>query len=54
MPAQAKKKTKSNQKPVQKRVALQKPERTKKVAASKVLADGFTRINESKIRKVYN
>ena len=40
-------------KPVAKRVSIQKPEQKPKPDLKKLLPDGFTRINESTIRKVY-
>ena len=54
MPTQQKKQFKSYMKPVQKRVTIQKPEWKKKGATSKVNRDGFTRISDSTIRKVYS
>ena len=53
MPAQHKKTVKSYMKPLAKRVTIQKPEANRKVEPRQVSADGFTRINESTIRKVY-
>ena len=46
-------KFKSYMKPVAKRVTIQKPERKNSVTPTEILADGFTRISDSKIRKVY-
>jgi hypothetical protein len=40
-------------KPVGKRLTIQKPQQKQKDDARNVLADGFTRISDSKIRKVY-
>jgi len=40
-------------KPVQKRVTIQKPEWKKQIDPSKVSLDGFTRISDSTMRKVY-
>jgi hypothetical protein len=39
--------------PVAKRVSIQKPERKRKVDPIKLLPDGFMRLSDSKIRKVY-
>ena len=44
---------KSYMKPVAKRVTIQKPAEKQKAQPLKTSADGFTRINESTIRKVY-
>jgi hypothetical protein len=40
-------------KPVAKRVTIQKPEQKQTVIPVNVLPDGFTRVNESTVRKVY-
>jgi len=53
MPSQPKKKFKSYMKPVAKRVTIQKPERKQKVDPPDILPDGFMRISDSKIRKIY-
>lgn len=53
MPTPPKKQLKSYMKPVAKRVTIQKPVQKEKVRSANVQADGFTRINESTIRKVY-
>ena len=46
-------KYKSYMKPVAKRTTIQKPVQKQKAAAGHMLPGGFTRISESKIRKVY-
>jgi len=46
-------KYKSYMKPVQKRVTIQKPEWKNKSDISRTALDGFTRVNDSTIRKVY-
>ena len=53
MPTHSKRKMKSYMQPVAKRVTIQKPVQKPKSAAKKMLPDGFTRINEVTIRKVY-
>jgi len=53
MAAQSSRKPKSYMKPVAKRVSIQKPEQKQKAAPANLLADGFTRISDSTIRKVY-
>lgn len=53
MRTQPNSKYKSYMKPVAKRVTIQKPVQQQKLAPEKILPDGFTRINESTIRKVY-
>jgi hypothetical protein len=40
-------------KPVAKRVSIQKPEWKQAAEPGKLLPDGFTRISETKIRKIY-
>jgi len=40
-------------KPVAKRVTIQRPEQKRTVDSLDILPDGFTRINDAKIRKVY-
>jgi hypothetical protein len=40
-------------KPVAKRVTIQKPEQKMKAAPHDLLPGGFTRISDSKIRKIY-
>jgi hypothetical protein len=40
-------------KPVAKRVSIQKPEQKGKVDPVDLLPGGFTRISDSKIRKIY-
>jgi hypothetical protein len=40
-------------KPVAKRVTIQKPTQKQEAAPADLLADGFTRVNEVTIRKVY-
>ena len=40
-------------KPAAKRLTIRKPEQKQKVDPANVLPDGFTRISESKVRKVY-
>jgi len=40
-------------KPVAKRVTIQKPERKRKLNLPNIGPDGFTRISDSKIRKIY-
>jgi hypothetical protein len=40
-------------KPAAKRVTIQKPEQKQTVSPAKTGPDGFTRVNESTIRKVY-
>ena len=47
------KKMQSYMKPVAKRVTIQKPVEKQKAAPKSTTSDGFTRINESTIRKVY-
>ncbi len=44
---------KSYMKPPAKRVTIQKPEPKLKAGTPSISLDGFTRINDSKIRKVY-
>ena len=44
---------KSYMKPVPKRVTIQKPMPKQKPVSKTITSDGFTRINESTIRKVY-
>ena len=44
---------KSYMKPAAKRVTIQKPAHKPAPVATKSTADGFTRINDSTIRKVY-
>jgi len=53
MPAQSNKKFRSYMKPVAKRVTIQKPEQKQKGSPVNTRPDGFTRVNESTIRKVY-
>jgi hypothetical protein len=55
MPAQPNKKLKSYMKPPAKRVTIQKPQQKGTMAAPGAGAgsDGFTRISDSTIRKVY-
>jgi hypothetical protein len=40
-------------KPVAKRVTIQRPEAKQKIEVSNMRPDGFTRISDSVIRKVY-
>jgi hypothetical protein len=40
-------------KPVAKRVTIQKPQQNRVVRPADVLEDGFIRISETRIRKVY-
>ena len=49
----ASKQQKSYMKPVAKRVSIQKPEAKRKIDAGELLADGFTRISDSRVRKTY-
>jgi len=44
---------KSYMKPPAKRVTIQKPEQKQTVHPANVLKDGFVRISDSKIRKLY-
>ena len=53
MPTHPKKTVKSYMKPVAKRVTIQKPAEKQKPSPKEISADGFIRINESTIRKVY-
>ena len=53
MPSQPKGGYKSYMKPVAKRVTIQKPEQKRKVDPLNLLPDGFARINDAKVRKVY-
>jgi hypothetical protein len=53
MAAQSKKNVRSYKKPVAKRVSIQRPEAKQQVEQADILPDGFTRISEVKIRKVY-
>ena len=53
MPTQSRKTMKSYMKPVPKRVTIQKPEQKPSIDPSNILQDGFIRISDSKIRKVY-
>lgn len=46
-------KYRSYMKPVAKRVTIQKPEQKPKVGPLNILPGGFTRISDSKIRKIY-
>ena len=46
-------KYKSYMKPVAKRIMIRKPERKQKVDPAHILPDGFVRISDSKLRKVY-
>jgi len=47
------KQMKSYMKPVARRVTIQKPEQKQTVRPSNIQQDGFTRISDSKIRKIY-
>ncbi len=47
------KQMKSYMRPPAKRVTIQKPEQKEKPVSKAITSDGFTRINESTIRKVY-
>jgi hypothetical protein len=40
-------------KPAAKRVTIQKPEQKQKLELANMRSDGFTRINDATIRKVY-
>ena len=53
MPNHPKKKVMSYMKPAARRVTIQKPVEKQKASAKNTGSDGFTRINESTIRKVY-
>jgi len=53
MPTPSKKKFRSYMKPVAKRVTIQKPERKEKIKPANLLPGGFTRINDSTVRKLY-
>jgi len=53
MPSQTNKAYKSYMKPVASRVTIQKPEQKRTAEPQHLLPDGFTRISEVKIRKVY-
>jgi len=53
MPTPPKRKFKSYMKPAQKRVTIQKPEQKQNIKPAKMLPGGFTRINDSTIRKIY-
>jgi hypothetical protein len=53
MPLQPRRKYRAYMKPVAKRLTMQKPERKQKVDPPNLSSDGFMRINDSKIRKVY-
>ncbi len=52
MPAH-KKTVRSYMKPVAKTVTIQKPQQKQTLVPLSTLPDGFTRISDSKIRKVY-
>jgi hypothetical protein len=53
MATQSNKKYKSYMKPAATRVTIQKPQQKGKVKATDILPGGFSRISDSKIRKVY-
>jgi hypothetical protein len=53
MATQSNRKYKSYMKPAAKRVTIQKPQQKGKVLAAKLIPGGFSRISDSKIRKVY-
>ncbi|HWB61043.1 MAG TPA: hypothetical protein VG733_16230 [Chthoniobacteraceae bacterium] len=46
-------KYRSYMKPPEKRVTIRKPEQKQKGDPQNLLPDGFTRISDSKVRKVY-